>query len=338
MKYHRLLPIVPAIVLGILLYRAPLCFAQERPSILAGHGTLSGSILPLWVGAEAKLFDKHGLQVKPIYLPRAAGRPALLSGDIQVYFSAGPPLVQMRLGGADVVVTSCVVHKLTSKIMVTPAIQKIADLRGKVLAVANPGSASDFAAKLFLARQGMKPGQDISLIYTGSTSAAFAALVNGRVQAIFATSPNDLQAAAAGFKPLLELGDLNIPYAGNCSAAMRPYLVKQPARMRSFVAGITEAIAYIRRRPSEAKGILQKYTRVSDPTILQHAYDSDTRYMEPVPRPTSEGTKTILENLGVSGRAAEQFVAEFNDDEFIKQISDEGLLKQLYPSGVPALR
>jgi len=114
-------------------------------------------------------------------------------------------LVQMRLGGADVVATSCVVHKLTSKIMVTPAIQKVADLRGKVLAVANPGSASDFAAKRFLARQGMKPGQDISLIYSGSTSAAFAALVNGRVQAIFATSPNDLQAAQAGFKPLLEL-------------------------------------------------------------------------------------------------------------------------------------
>ena len=214
----------------------------------------------------------------------------------------------------------------------------IADLRGKILAVANPGSASDFAAKLFLARQGMKPGQDISLIYSGSTSAAFAALVNGRVQAIFATSPNDLQAAQAGFKPLLELGDLNIPYAGNCSAAMRPYMTKQPARMRSFVAGITEAIAYIRRRPSEAKGILQKYTRVSDPSILQHAYDSDTRYMEPVPRPTSEGTKTILENLGVSGRTAEQFVTEFNNDEFIKQITDEGLLKQIYPSGVPALR
>jgi len=338
MRCHRVLLIVPGIVWGLLLHCAPVSLAQERPTILAGHGTLSGSIMPLWVGAEAKLFERHGLQVKPIYLPRAAGRPALLSGDIQIYFSAGPPLVQMRLGGADVVVTSCVVHKLTSKIMVTPAIQKVADLRGKVLAVANPGSASDFAAKLFLARQGMKPGQDISLIYSGSTSAAFAALVNGRVQAIFATSPNDLQAAQAGFKPLLELGDLNIPYAGNCSAAMRPYMIKQPERMRSFVAGITEAIAYIRRRPTEAKGILQKYTRVSDPSILQHAYDSDTRYMEPVPRPTSEGTKTILENLGVSGRTAEQFVTEFNNDEFIKQITDEGLLKQIYPSGIPALR
>ena len=222
--------------------------------------------------------------------------------------------------------------------MVAAAIQKVADLRGKVLAVANPGSASDFAAKLFLARQGMKAGQDVSLIYSGSTSAAFAALVNGRVQAIFATSPNDLQAVQVGFKPLLELGDLNIPYAGNCSAAMRPYIAKQPARMRSFVAGITEAIAYIRRRPSEAKAVLQKYTRVSDATILQHAYDSDTRFMEPVPRPTSEGAKTILENLGVSGRAADQFVAEFNDDGFIKQIIDEGLLKQIYPGGVPGLR
>jgi ABC-type nitrate/sulfonate/bicarbonate transport system substrate-binding protein len=60
--------------------------AQERPTILAGHGTLSGSILPLWVGADAKLFEKHGLQVKPIYLPRAAGRTALLSGDIQLIF------------------------------------------------------------------------------------------------------------------------------------------------------------------------------------------------------------------------------------------------------------
>src|SRR5262245_30506015 len=82
------------ILLAIIILWATVSQAQERSTILAGHGTLSGSILPLWVGAEAKLFEKHGLQVKPIYLPRAAGRPALLTGDIQIYFSAGPPLVQ----------------------------------------------------------------------------------------------------------------------------------------------------------------------------------------------------------------------------------------------------
>jgi NitT/TauT family transport system substrate-binding protein len=331
MKRDRGFPGVQAIVLGVVLIWATFGSAQERPSILAGHGTLSGSILPLWVGTEAKLFEKHGLQVKPIYLPRAAGRAALISGDIQVYFSAGPPLVQMRLGGGDVAVTSCVIHKLTSKIMVISAIQKVADLRGKVLAVANPGSASDFAAKLFMARQGLKPGQDISIIYSGSTSAAFAALVNGRVQAIMATAPNDTQAAAAGFKPLLELGDLNIPYAGNCTAAMRPYIAKQPGRIRSFVAGITEAIAYIRKRPGEAKATLEKYTRVNDPTILQHTYDSETRFMEPVPYPNPEGVRTILEQLGVSGPPAEAFIAEFIDNRFMKQLSDEGLLKQIYP-------
>jgi NitT/TauT family transport system substrate-binding protein len=335
MKLNRALLWQQMIALGIVVLGVTLSSAQERPTILAGHGTLSGSILPLWVATDAKLFEKHGLQVKPIYLPRAAGRAALVSGDIQVYFSAGPPLVQMRLGGGDVAVTSCVVHKLTSKLMVIPAIQKITDLRGRIIAVANPGSASDFAAKLFLARQGMKPSQDISIIYSGSTSAAFAALANGRVHGIFASPPNDIQAAAAGFKALLELGDLSIPYAGNCTAVMRPYITKQPARMRSFVAGITEAVAYIRRRPGEAKSILQKYTRVSDNAIVQHTYDSEVQYMEPVPTPTPEGVKSILEHLGVSGQPAEAFVAEFIDNRFIKQLSDEGLLKQIYPGGVP---
>lgn len=321
---------------AIMMLWAMAAHSQERPSILVGHGSLSGSILPLWVGAEAKIFDKHGLQVRPIYLPRAAGRSALLSGDIQYYFSVGPPLVQMRLSGGDVAITSCVVHKLLSKVMVAPAIQKVADLRGKVLAVANPGSGSDFTAKLFIARQGMKLGQDISLIYAGSTSAAFAALVNGRVHAIFATAPDDRQALAAGFRSLVELADFNIPYAGNCTAVMRPYLAKQPARMRSFLSGVIESIAYIRARPNESKAILQKYTRIADPAILQHGYDSDTRYMEPVPHPNPDGIKVILEQLGVSGRPAETFISEFVDERFIKQIVDEGLLKQLYPGGVPA--
>jgi hypothetical protein len=96
-----------------------------------------------------------------------------------------------------------------------------------------------------------------------------------------------------------------------------------------------EAIAYIRRHPNEAKAVLQKYTRVSDAETLQHAYDSDTRCMEPVPLepvpyPSFEGTKTILEQLGVSGRAAEAFVGEFIDDWFMKQLSDEGFVKQLF--------
>jgi len=336
MKRNRSAVSIKNFVSAIVLLWAITAHGQERPSILVGHGSLSGSILPLWVGAEAKLFDKHGLQVRPIYLPRAAGRSALLSGDIQYYFSVGPPLVQMRLSGGDVAITACVVHKLASKVMVVPAIQKVADLRGKVLAMANPGSSSDFTAKLFIARQGMKLGQDISLIYTGSTSAAFAALVNGRVHAIFAAAPDDRQAIAAGFKPLVELADFNIPYAGNCTAVMRPYLAKQPARMRAFLAGIVEAIAYIRARPNEAKAILQKYTRISDPAVLQHGYESDTRYMEPVPHPNPEGIKTILEQLGVSGRPAEVFIAEFVDERFIKQIINEVFLKQIYPGGIPA--
>src|ERR671910_3763331 len=94
------------IAVAIVAFYMSTAHAQERPTILAGHGTLSGSILPLWVATDAKLFEKHGLQVRPIYLPRAAGRAALVRGGIEVYFFAGPPLVEMRLSGSDVGVTS----------------------------------------------------------------------------------------------------------------------------------------------------------------------------------------------------------------------------------------
>jgi hypothetical protein len=58
--------------------------------------------------------------------------------------------------------------------------------------------------------------------------------------------------------------------------------------------------------------------------------------MEAVPHPSAEGTRVVLEQLGVSGRAADAFVAEFIDDRFIKQLSDQGFVKQLYPSGIPS--
>jgi hypothetical protein len=56
--------------------------------------------------------------------------------------------------------------------------------------------------------------------------------------------------------------------------------------------------------------------------------DSDTRYMEPVPYPSPEGTKIILEQLGVWGQPAEAFIAEFIDNRFIKQLNDEGFVKK----------
>ena len=71
MRCHRVLPIVAGVVLGMLLYGVVLGWAQERPTLLVGHGTLSGSILPLWVGAEAKLFEKHAS--RPEVLVETAG-------------------------------------------------------------------------------------------------------------------------------------------------------------------------------------------------------------------------------------------------------------------------
>jgi hypothetical protein len=86
---------------------------------------------------------------------------------------------------------------------------------------------------------------------------------------------------------------------------------------------------------AEARNDFQKYTRVSGKTILQHTYDSEVQYMEPVPAPTSEGVRSILKHLGLSVCRPRLLSLDFSNNRFMKQLIDDGLFKQIYPGGVP---
>jgi hypothetical protein len=72
------------------------------------------------------------------------------------------------------------------------------------------------------------------------------------------------------------------------------------ARMRSFVAGIIEAIAFI-ARPNRQSSPAEVYPgcRSGDSA---HGYDSDTRFMEAAPCPNPDGIKIILEQLVLAVR------------------------------------
>ena len=79
--------------------------ALEKISVI--HSSVSGSQAVLFVTRDAKIFEKHGLDVDIRFI---AGGPtamnALLAGDVQVAVMAGPSSVSAHLAGADVAVRS----------------------------------------------------------------------------------------------------------------------------------------------------------------------------------------------------------------------------------------
>ena len=57
--------------------------AATREKINASYGAISGSMLPIWVGKETRLFEKHGLDLNLVYI---SGGPrsimSLIGGSI----------------------------------------------------------------------------------------------------------------------------------------------------------------------------------------------------------------------------------------------------------------
>ena len=77
----------------------------------------------IWVAKEARLFDKHGLDVAPVLIPSSVrSLQAILAGEIAIGESAGPAFASARLAGGDVVAIAGSVNILTYYFVTLPEI------------------------------------------------------------------------------------------------------------------------------------------------------------------------------------------------------------------------
>ena len=74
-----------------------------------------GASAVIWVAKEARLFEKHGLDVAPVLIPSSVRTlQAILAGESAIAESAGPAVVSARLAGGDVVAIAGSVNILTT--------------------------------------------------------------------------------------------------------------------------------------------------------------------------------------------------------------------------------
>src|SRR5947199_7521674 len=80
----------------IQLLSAPLQAATPE-KINASCGAISGSMAPIWVAKETRLFDKQGLDLNLVYIP---GGPrsimSLIGGSVQFVNHSGMPALEAR--------------------------------------------------------------------------------------------------------------------------------------------------------------------------------------------------------------------------------------------------
>ncbi len=132
--------------------------AAER--LRASYGSISGSTIPIWVTKEAGLFEKHGLDVELAFIEGGAkAMAALVAGDVSIAQLGGSHVVSSHVAGSGVVILAGVVNILEYKVIVSKAITRPEQLRGKKAAVATIGGSGYLA--MHVALKGYSPSRSV---------------------------------------------------------------------------------------------------------------------------------------------------------------------------------
>ncbi len=286
-----------------------------------------------WLAREAGIFKKHGLDVEVIATPSGVeGMNALIAGEITFLQIAGATTASAAVGGADVVVIGTTINTLVLNLFVRPEIERAEQLRGKSIGISRFGTTIDTGARMALRHFGLMPDREVSIVQLGAMESIVPAMAGNRVQGGILSYPATGRARQLGFRELLDISNLNLPYASTGITTRGEVIRKEPDLVRRYLAAQVEAIARMKRDRPFTLSVMSKFLRTTDGEQLSEAYEIyANKYLAKVPLPTVEAMKAVLEELETRNpKAKGQDPRKFFDDRFVRELQASGFVDALY--------
>jgi len=329
MDYQRsLLGIVSALTLATALWSG-VAGAQERMRIAWAGGASNATV---WIVQDKGLLKKQGVNAEFISVNASPmALQAMLAGELDVIVTSVTTLVNSRLTGADVKMFAALVPTFPAHIVTTKNLTDIKQLKGKTGGVGRAGTTTEIGMRLGLARLGIDPNLDVKLVPVGATADALAALAKGVVQFAILVEPFVREAEKLGFKSLVDIGALNLPFHWNGVLTREATIRSRAPLLGKLTRALVEAIhSFKRDRESTIKSI-GRYTRITDADSLDRTYQAFSKILPETPLPAADGVKSYLDFLAPTRpEAAKANANEFVDLSFVQEIQASGLIKQLY--------
>lgn len=251
----------------------PVASSAQLKKIHWGVTSISASQWIPWIAKDARIYEKHGLEVELILL-RGSGQSsqAILGGSIYAAPVALPTVINAVLGGADLVNVAHTVPGVQSKLLVKPEIKRPEDLRGKRIAVSTLGSLGDFLNRYILRKHGIEPGRDVIMFAVGNTPERIQALVSGNVEAADLSYPADVQAERLGFKVLWNARN-EVTYPSMSVVTRRKLVSEDRDTVMRMLKAHVEAIHYLKTNKEPSTKILGKYLKTTERELLEGSYE-----------------------------------------------------------------
>src|SRR5207344_304858 len=107
---------------------------------------------------------------------------------------------------------------------------------------------------------------------------------------------------------------------------------KKPDFVQRVVKAFVEGIAYFKTNKEASLRSIARFTKLSDRTVLEEAYNTYALKLLPrIPYPSSKGIDAILEDMGQkNSKARNADSAKFIETRFLKELEASGFMAQLY--------
>lgn len=259
----RLVLAAAPIVLGLMLVPAA---AQDAK--VWKHGVIDpkGDAGFSFMVGEHDFGAKQGLKIEIVALKDGAvAHKGLLSGELQSIESFPGASIMAGSRGADIRILGCDWPALTHGLMVRAPIKTVADLKGKTVAVAAPGSLPGLVLGAILDKYKV-PRDEVKTAPLGGDPTRFKALLNHVVDASINVSefiplaPKDITMLVPGHEALPN-------FVRNCVTTTGATIKARPDDTVGFLAAEITALRYAVKHRGETIALTRRVTsaKVDDP-------------------------------------------------------------------------
>jgi NitT/TauT family transport system substrate-binding protein len=310
--------------------------AKALDKVKFPYSPISYHSLPFLVAYEAKLFEKHGLEVDPIF----AGASSLivqsmLAGEADLAGMAGPAVISNVLKGGDVIQVAALVKSFSVPLYVQPSITQVAQLTGKRVGVTRFGSVSHFTAKAILDRSNIS---DAVIVQTGGYPESMTALSTNAIAGAMIPAPQSVVLREKGFRELVsikQIRDMNIRFIEQGVVARRAFAEKNSEIVKRFITAVYDGLRKIHDDKAFAVKILAKYTKVTRQNMLEESYQAGIDAFARDPRVPAEVFKDLAEQLVglklIDPAAAQKTpLTAYYDNRYVDELEKGGFFKRLW--------
>ncbi|HXQ54043.1 MAG TPA: ABC transporter substrate-binding protein [Stellaceae bacterium] len=235
--------------------------------------------IPLDVGMEFGIFEKHGLTIEALnFTGGAKVAQAVTAGAVDISLSGGPEMAFVAKGAPEIAVASISSSPAFIGICVgaQSSIRGIDDLKGKKISIASVGSVTQWFVDDLNRLKGWTAESDRAtpVVIGGSTAATLAALKTGQADAsMTATQVGFLLESQQAGRLLADCSQFVDTFEVFTTFASTALIKENPDAVRRFLEGWYESVAAMKAHKADTVRIASRVMNYP-PAVTERSYDT----------------------------------------------------------------